>query len=306
MPNTDAIEEDRSKTDKSLNAERAKATESLTPEKGEKQTPAEKRVTKVLENERKVTDRNLFEERTSTDNQLQSEINEHSRTKHILTSREELLAIVGHDLRNPVAAASSYASLILNKTDIDEDVRSFARAIKRINGAALRLISDLMDMERYDQGKWKFVIADCSAQDLIEETIEHFSFEAQEKNIQFTMSLSKEIESFKSDHDRLIQVLGNLVSNAINFSPRNSQINLAASVSQIDIQFSVKDEGPGIPEEKKTQIFERFAQIESKNRNGLGLGLYISKTLITGLNGRMWIESSLGKGSTFYFSLPLN
>lgn len=306
MPNTTEIEEDRSKTDRSLDAERAKATDSLLPKEGEVQTQTEKRVTKALEHERKVTDKNLLDERASTDTQLQTEVEEHSKTKITLTSREELLAIVSHDLRNPVWTASSYATLIMDKIEPYDGVHSFARAIKRNCEAALRLINDLMDMERYAQGKWKFNQDECSAEKLIAQTIENFNQEAKEKNIQLLNNLSSATESFSSDHDRLMQVLSNLVSNAIKYSPKDSQITLDATVSQIEIQFSVKDEGPGIPEDKQTQIFERFAQIESVNRTGLGLGLYISKTLITALHGRMWIESKEGQGSTFYFSLPMN
>lgn len=348
------LKKERKNTDRSLVAERVKASESLraTNEKTKAQsdqilkierahtdeklndTPEDKKevqnerrvadqateverestnkiISDVLDHERKLTDKNLSRERDSTDSQfeetstsLRSEKDDHSRTKTTLTSREELLAIVSHDLRNPVGVAMSYATLILEIKGLDDQVKHFASTIKRNSESALKLINDLMDMERYAQNKWEFEITDCSAEQLIEQTIEDFRLGYENKKIELRSSLPSPLEIFKSDQDRLMQVLSNLLSNALKFTPSGGSITLAARKVHDSIQFSISDDGPGIEASEQKDIFKRFAQLKTKNRTGLGLGLHISKTLIEALGGEIWVESKVGKGSTFFFTLP--
>ncbi len=106
------------------------------------------------------------------------------------------------------------------------------------------------------------------------------------------------------DRDRVAQILSNLIGNALKFTPEGSSITVATEESSVEIKVSISDTGPGIPEDQKNHIFERFAQIGNKNRTGLGLGLYISKTLVESHGGTIWVTSAVGKGSTFYFTLP--
>jgi len=101
-----------------------------------------------------------------------------------------------------------------------------------------------------------------------------------------------------------MQVLSNLIGNALKFTPSGGSITLNANLGETEGEVSVCDTGPGIPEGKKDYIFDRFAQLRSKDRTGLGLGLYISKMLIEAHHGRLWVESKVGEGSTFYFAIP--
>lgn len=302
------LAKERKITDQATKDERSQADKVIDQER----EMADKLVGHVLDLERKVTDKNLSTERASTDTHLKgvsaslkSEIAEHTITKSNLTSREELLAIVSHDLRNPVGVASSYAQLILDMDGVDDNLKSFANTIKRNADSALRLISDLMDMERFSQHKWQFQVKDCSGEKLILQTIENFSNEAKEKKIKLISALSSPLKDFSCDHDRLMQVLSNLMTNALKFTPDHGVVTLNAKLVDDNIQFCVCDTGPGIPISQQKQVFERFAQLQSKDRTGLGLGLYISKTLIEELGGQMWLESIEGQGSSFFFSLPV-
>lgn len=302
------LDDERRITDEATKAERTSADMAIDKER----LLVDKLVVHVLDQEREITDKNLSAERASTDTyfegataSLKSEINEHVKTKMALTSREELLAIVSHDLRNPVGTASSYATLILEMDNVSDVVKSHVSTIKRNAETALRLIADLMEMERFAQNKWHFHFVQCSPADLIQQTLEDFSFDAKQKNIKLSTRAPDSATVFSCDNDRLMQVLSNLVSNALKFTPSHGAVTIGAKVVDDDVCFTVSDNGLGIPRAQHKQIFGRFAQLQSKNRTGLGLGLYISKMLIEAHGGNMWVESSEGQGSTFFFTVPL-
>ncbi len=107
------------------------------------------------------------------------------------------------------------------------------------------------------------------------------------------------------DHDRVLQVLSNLTGNALKFAPNGGIIKLSAQKKANEVEISVTDSGPGIPEQKKAQIFDRFSQLRTNDRRGLGLGLFISKWMVEAHKGRIWVTSEPGKGSTFTFTLPI-
>jgi signal transduction histidine kinase len=106
------------------------------------------------------------------------------------------------------------------------------------------------------------------------------------------------------DRDRIYQVLSNLVSNAVKFTPEGGSITVNVNFRENEVQVSVHDTGPGIPDDKKERIFERFVQLASNDRRGLGLGLHISKMLVEAHQGRLWVQSQVGEGSFFFFSIP--
>jgi signal transduction histidine kinase len=107
------------------------------------------------------------------------------------------------------------------------------------------------------------------------------------------------------DHDRILQVLSNLIGNSLKFTPNGGTIELSARKQETQVEISVTDNGPGIPEDAKEQIFERFSQLKRNDRRGLGLGLFISKWIVEAHGGHIWVTSEVGKGSTFSFTLPL-
>ena len=108
------------------------------------------------------------------------------------------------------------------------------------------------------------------------------------------------------DSDRILQVLSNLIGNALKFTPNGGNVSLSARKDATEIEISVTDNGPGVPEDKRSEIFQRFSQLKMNDRRGLGLGLFISKWIVEAHNGRIRVASEVGKGSTFNFTLPVS
>jgi signal transduction histidine kinase len=171
---------------------------------------------------------------------------------------------------------------------------------------ALRLISDILDMERIAEGKFKLQLKTCNIGSLIRHAVENSVHEAAAKNILLRGSNFEKLGDANIDHDRIMQVLGNLIGNALKFTPEGGTVQVHASTKEDRVQISVSDTGPGIPDDKTEMIFNRFAQLKSADRRGLGLGLYISKMFVEAHQGELWVDSKLGQGSTFSFSIPRN
>ncbi len=271
-------------------------------------------VNEFLEREREKTDKNLSFERTRADSEfeqhsslLSAEIAMHLKTKTSLTSRDEFLAIVSHDLKNPIGIASSCAAMLLEDDSFKEmgsEIRSWIQVIKRNNDMALRLISDLLDMEQVAEGKLQIKLGRHNIGQIIRESIESFGQLATAKKITLKFISPEVSGEILCDRDRIMQVISNLIGNAVKFTPDGGSISINASFSESELQVSVSDTGPGIPVDKKEKIFERFVQLSRNGRKGLGLGLHISKMLIEAHKGRLWVQSEIGHGSNFIFALP--
>ena len=264
--------------------------------------------------ERAQTDLHLGEERSQTDIEvervsslLSKEKVTHSKTKAALTTRDEFLAIVSHDLRNPIGAVFSCAEMLLEDSryeKMDSEMRNWIEFMKRNSAAAVNLISDILDMERIAEGKLTLQLQEYPILPVVQESMENFILSASNKSILLRSKVKNDIGKAVFDRDRIKQVLENLIGNAIKFTPEGGTIVLDAVKKDNIVLISVCDSGPGIPPEKRNNIFERFAQIGVKDRRGLGLGLYISKMLVEEHHGKIWVESQSGKGSTFWIAIP--
>ncbi len=236
---------------------------------------------------------------------LSQEQESHQQTKAALTTREEFLAIVSHDLRNPLNHISIAAQNLLEEP---KEVKELASSINRSAGEMLRLIQDLLDMERIAVGKLTLHYEEHDVSEIIKEAVEAFKGDAASKEITLSAKPEDVCGYVVCDRSRVIQVLSNLIGNAIKFTPAKGQIAVSCARSGTvgkEVQVSVSDTGAGIAPEKIKTIFERFSQINSQDRRGIGLGLYIAKMMVEEHPGRIWVESKLGKGSTFHFTLPL-
>jgi len=236
---------------------------------------------------------------------LSQEQESHQKTKTALTTREEFLAIVSHDLRNPLNNISMAAQILLEEP---EDVKEIAASINRSAGEMLRLIQDLLDIERIAIGKLTLHYGEHDVSEIIGQAVEQLQGAAASKEI--TLSAKPEDVSgyIVCDRNRVMQVLSNLIGNAIKFTPAKGQICVSCARSGNEgkeVQVSVSDTGEGISPEKIKTIFERFSQLHNQDRRGIGLGLYIAKMMVEEHPGRLWVESKVGEGSTFHFTLPL-
>ncbi len=239
---------------------------------------------------------------------LSREQESHRETKTALTTREEFLAIVSHDLRNPLNHISMAAQNLFEEPGEQEDVKEIAAAIKRSTGEMLRLIQDLLDIERIAIGKLILHYEKHDIGEIIQTVVGDFQRDAVSKEITLTAKCDAGCGDVVCDHNRVAQVLSNLIGNAIKFTSAKGQIRVSCARTGPegkDVQVSVSDTGTGIAPEKIKSIFERFSQINSQDRRGIGLGLYIAKMMVEEHPGRIWVESKLGEGSTFHFTLPV-
>lgn len=302
---TPMLDAERERSDKAQEVARTAEDKVRNSERYQKRLIAEA----LLENERKDTDSNLHKERARVDiaSKHDSELIRNAETA--LVTRDQYLAIVSHDLKNPLSAISLSAGIIRNgfkkDAEIDEDLLMSVEMIERNVAHMDRMISDLLDVERMSGEK---LLLNCQTHDIYALLCEcRDLFAPAVANKDFTMTIENCSEKMMADFDneRILQVLSNLIGNALKFIPDGGTINLSAKKQATEVEISVTDNGNGIPEEMKTKIFERFSQLENNDRRGLGLGLFISKWIIEAHNGKITVSSEVGKGSTFTFTLPV-
>ncbi|PWU21492.1 MAG: hypothetical protein C5B49_02585 [Bdellovibrio sp.] len=166
------------------------------------------------------------------------------------------------------------------------------------------MVDDLLDYHRVESGKIRLKLQECNINSLLQECADMFVDIAAKKSIAVSVASSVPLVG-DIDHDRILQVLSNLVANAVKFIQHGGQIILEAREAKSEIQIRVEDNGPGISSDLIPKIFKRFSQLDQKDRTGLGLGLYISQAIVESHGGRIHVQSELGKGANFVVSIPL-
>ncbi|HEY3372336.1 MAG TPA: PAS domain S-box protein [Prolixibacteraceae bacterium] len=223
--------------------------------------------------------------------------------------KSAFLANMSHEIRTPLNSIIGFSDLLLDPFYESDQHAEFAGLIKKNGNNLLSIINDIMDIAKIEAGHVPVKKHVFSVNQLLVDTYKNCSFKAQEKEIELRLdqsNLKKEI-FIESDETKLRQVLVNCVGNAIKFTEKGF-VEIGIILEGEFIEFHVKDTGIGIPDEFHEQIFERFRQVDTGNTRkygGTGLGLPISKCLIELLGGIIWMESEKGKGSTFYFKIPI-
>jgi len=219
---------------------------------------------------------------------------------------EELLAVVSHELGNPVAAVGTYASLLLRRADLVEDETVRRYALRQVAAAKKmeRMVRDLVDAARAEHGTLGIIKRPHIVAELVDELMAVMQPLAEQKHQSLTSDVPAEWGVLSCDRDRIYQVLANLVGNAIKFSPPSGTIHVAVEVASDEVIFSVRDSGPGIKPEDIPHLFDRYWQAVPNAERGLGLGLAIANEIVRAHAGRIWVESSNGGGSTFRAALP--
>ena len=240
---------------------------------------------KIMPLEREETDRYLVTERAVSDDAI--------------SHRDDFLGIVSHDLRNLLSGIVLNAALISEnapENDLGKQTLVSTERIQRFAARMNRLIGDLLDIASIDAGKLAVTPTRGDLTTLIAEALDTFRAAASNKGISLETEIVERPLLAEFDHDRVLQVLANLITNSIKFTSSGGKIRIHGERVGNEIVFSIIDTGSGVPSDKLQTIFERFRQIENRG-SGVGLGLYISKCIMEAHGGRIWAESILGEGS---------
>jgi signal transduction histidine kinase len=223
--------------------------------------------------------------------------------------KSQFLANMSHELRTPLNAILGYTELILDSIygDMPEKARAVLDRVQRNGRHLLGLINDVLDLSKIEAGQLVLELADYSLKNVVETVYTAVEQLAKEKKLAFTIDVAPNLPGGHGDERRLTQVLLNLAGNAIKFTDRG-EVAIKASAANGSFQVAVRDTGPGISAADQAKLFQEFQQADNsitRKKGGTGLGLAISKRIIEMHGGRIWVESSLGQGSTFAFTLPV-
>ncbi|WP_291995413.1 PAS-domain containing protein [Candidatus Accumulibacter sp. ACC003] len=247
-----------------------------------------------------VTERKTWEE------SLQAAKHKAEEANH---AKSAFLNMVTHDLRTPLTSIRSFAEILGDDAAIDAAQRQQFLGI--INSECLRLvrmINDLLDFAKIDAGRMDWCIADLDAAELVQSAVTSMTPVFADKRVALELTLPAQPLRIVGDHDRLTQVLINLLANALKFAPENvGRVSVRLAGDGNEVRFSVVDNGPGIAAEKHGEVFEEFRQVLSASGSrppGSGLGLAICRRIVDHLGGRIWVDSTPPDGASFSFTVP--
>jgi two-component system phosphate regulon sensor histidine kinase PhoR len=223
--------------------------------------------------------------------------------------RRDFVANVSHEFRTPLTAIQGFAeTLLAGAIDDPQNRGRFLEIIVEHSRRLARLTEDLLMLSKMDADRLEFETRRIPVGQFIESCIETAQPRARDKDLQLSVNLGQKVPDIAGDRRRLTEVLQNLLDNAIQYTPGGGQIMVSAGVTGADVVFTVTDTGIGIPQAEQPRIFERFYRVDiarSRQVGGTGLGLAIAKHLVEGHGGRIWVESEIGQGSQFHFSVPI-
>ena len=211
-------------------------------------------------------------------------------------------------MKNPLGAIELGLQLLQKKIEngspLDKTGGTIMNAL-RATASMKNLILTLLDQAKMEAGSFALDFQNANLGEVVENVRTLLTPLAEQRDIQIETNTKHPIPRILLDSARLNQVISNILGNAIKFTPEGGKITIETSVESQNIQVSISDTGPGIPEDQKQQVFERFWQARETHQQGTGLGLAIAKGIVEAHHGKIWIESEVGKGSTFFFSLPI-
>ncbi len=223
--------------------------------------------------------------------------------------RRDFVANVSHEFKTPLTAIQGFAETLLTGALEDrENNRRFLAIIRDHANRLARLTDDLLTLSRIEAGKLELELRPTSPAEIIEPCLETTRLKAKSKGIVLTVQLSDDFPPVRGDAGRLREVLQNLLDNAVQYTPAGGRIHVSMALRDHQAVFTVADTGIGIPQAEQERVFERFYRVDaarSREAGGTGLGLSIAKHIVEAHGGWLWLESEVGQGSRFHFSIPL-
>jgi signal transduction histidine kinase len=265
---------------------------------------AEQAVDPAEQGRRADTDEKLRAERLRVDRSLGNTEQALSLAKEEVGRRSNVLAMVAHELRNPLSVIAMNTDFLAERAS-DDEVRESVTEVQRSAARMARLLQDLVDLARIEGRTLRIVKRRVDVGALLSEILAAYGPLFAKRGITFTCAAHAPGTVATFDHDRIVQVISNLVSNSMKFTPAGGTVSLRMDRRADDIELAVTDTGAGIVASALPHVFNRFWQGNSEPGTGLGLGLYICEKIISAHAGRIWVESELGRGTTFRFTLPV-
>jgi signal transduction histidine kinase len=237
---------------------------------------------------------------------LRSEQEARAQAEAAVRTRDEVLRIVSHDLGNSLSAVAVHARLLARALPPGaDDTHRRVGAIQQLVVQMHRLRQDLVDVAQLEAGRMSMDLGMEEPETIAREAEEMLAQVAEQRSIALACAVEPDLPLVRADRERILQVLGNLIGNAIKFTPEGGRVSLEIGArGREEVRFTVRDTGPGIPVEHQPHLFDRFWQARSTRRAGAGLGLAIAKGIVEAHSGTIWVESAPGQGSAFSFTVP--
>ncbi len=227
--------------------------------------------------------------------------------KELDVAKTNFIATISHELKTPLAASDLSLKLLEDNRigPLSDEQKELIQNLKQDNQRVLKIISELLNMSQVEAGRIELDVQSVNPYLIVDHAMETVAASAKERGIVVKKQLDMELPLIQADAEKSTWVLNNFLTNAIKNSSDGSEISIIARKVDGNVQFSVRDQGPGIAREYLPRLFERYFKVPGSKSKGTGLGLGISKEFIMAQKGKIWVESEIGKGATFSFSLPV-
>jgi signal transduction histidine kinase len=248
--------------------------------------------------------RELAKDQARLARSLESEQRARSDAERAVRVRDSVLQVVAHDLRNPLGRIATLVPLLREETLPPADREQMLAVLERTTAGMMRLVQDLLDVANIEAGRLSIEAGPLDVTQLLVDLCKAYRATAVDRGLQIQCEQGRNIPMISADRGRLVQVINNLLDNAIRLTPAGGQIVLRSEAVHDGVRLSVSDTGPGIEPHEIPHLFDRFWQGQRNRRGSSGLGLAIAKGIVEAHAGQLWVESTPGHGSTFFILLP--
>jgi signal transduction histidine kinase/HAMP domain-containing protein len=230
-----------------------------------------------------------------------------TRFQELDLAKTNFIATISHELKTPIASIKLSSKLLEDARvgELNEEQKQLVNNIKGDSERLLKITGEVLNMAQVETGKIQLNFQKVNAEEIVSYAIDSLKFQAEQKHIRLDVNSENNLPQINADLEKTAWVMVNLLSNAVRYSPENSTVIISILQKDNTVEFSIRDFGKGIDPKYQDRIFDKFFQVPGSNKNGTGLGLAIAKEFILAHKGQIGLKSELGKGTTFYFQIPV-